>query len=151
LGGIKVQLHAFLTSALDGGEWSASHQSKCNSTGIFVYIPSTGPVTSETKYTNGHIWPSYYEFTLCNSWKDRMKNTYHWRGALSGSESSTFVDYNTDIVLLTRVLEKSVAILWLQKFQLPHSHANNPKCGPIRTCNTIFRYTETEFLVMKLI
>jgi len=23
--GVKVQLHVFLTSALDGGEWSASH------------------------------------------------------------------------------------------------------------------------------
>jgi hypothetical protein len=25
IGGVEVQLHAFLTSALDGGEWSASH------------------------------------------------------------------------------------------------------------------------------
>jgi hypothetical protein len=26
--GVKVQLHAFLTSALDGGEWSASHHGR---------------------------------------------------------------------------------------------------------------------------
>jgi len=24
-GGVEIQLHAFLTLALDGGEWSASH------------------------------------------------------------------------------------------------------------------------------
>jgi len=24
-GGVELQFHAFLTSALDGGEWSASH------------------------------------------------------------------------------------------------------------------------------
>jgi hypothetical protein len=28
-GGVELQLHAFLTSALDEGEWSASHPSRC--------------------------------------------------------------------------------------------------------------------------
>jgi hypothetical protein len=27
IGGVEVQLHTFLTSALDGGEWPASHPS----------------------------------------------------------------------------------------------------------------------------
>jgi len=39
IGGVEIQLHAFLTSALDGGEWSASRP------GRFTSQERTSPIS----------------------------------------------------------------------------------------------------------
>jgi len=46
-GGVEIQLHAFLTSALDGGDWSASHA------GCFTL----GEGAADTHYIGGWVGP----------------------------------------------------------------------------------------------
>jgi hypothetical protein len=38
-GGMEVQLHVFFTSALDGGEWSASRSGRSNPSEGTLWLP----------------------------------------------------------------------------------------------------------------
>jgi hypothetical protein len=42
MGGVKLQLHAFLTSTLDGGEWSASRRGRFTPQGKSPWCPLDG-------------------------------------------------------------------------------------------------------------